>query len=113
GVKIDLSGGLDIGECGVLVQEQDQAGALPQVRGGGASRRESSRLGEELLGEGRERVRGRPRHETAPGATGLFISSDDPLTLSLPRIEATLQLFAEWTTKFPIGPRFRLRAGKP
>jgi hypothetical protein len=31
GVKIDLSSGLDIGECGVLVEEQDQAGALPQV----------------------------------------------------------------------------------
>jgi len=31
GVEIDQRGGLDIGECGVLVEEQDQAGALPQV----------------------------------------------------------------------------------
>src|SRR5262249_45226750 len=110
GVKIDHRSGLDVGERGGLVQEQDQPGALPQVGRGRASRCESSGLGEELIGEGRAIMRGRPGHETAPGATGLFVSGDDALTLSLPRLLATLQLFAEWTTKAggadrPLPPR--------
>src|SRR4051812_16142704 len=32
GVKADLSPGRDVGEVGLLVQEQDQPGALEQVR---------------------------------------------------------------------------------
>ena len=82
----------------MFVQEQDQAGALPEVRRGRASRDESSGLGEELVGEGRAMEWGRARHETAPRATGQFVFSDDALTLSPPRSSATLQLFAEWTT---------------
>src|SRR5262249_52431500 len=104
GVKIDHRSGLDVGERGGLVQEQDQAGGLPQVGRGRASPRGASGLGEELIGEGRAIMRGRPGHEAAPGATGLFVSGDDALTLSLPRLLATLQLFAEWTTKPEAGP---------
>src|SRR5262249_5398163 len=103
GVKIDHSSGLDVGERGGLVQEQDQAGALPQGGRGRASRCESSGLGQQRIGEGRRIMRGRPGHEAAPGATGLFVSGDDALTLSLPRLLATLQLFAEWTTKQRVG----------
>jgi len=96
-VKVDPRRGLDVGKRGEFVQQQDQLSALPEVGRGRASCRKSSRLSEKLIGEGRAIVRGRTWHETAPGATGrLFI--DDALTLSLPRIAATLQLFAEWTT---------------
>jgi hypothetical protein len=98
GVQVEASSGCHVGKRGSLMQEQDQVGALPEVGRSGASRRKSSRLGEELVGEGRVKARERPRHETAPRATGRLLASDDALTIPLPRNSATLQLFAEWTT---------------
>ena len=65
---------------------------------GGASRRQPSCLGEELIGETRAILRGRPCHEVAPRATGLLLCGDNPLTLSPPLFSSTLLSFAEWTT---------------
>src|SRR6185369_13843785 len=59
---------------------------------------EAPGLGEELIGETGAIAWGRSRHRTAPVASDqVFL--DDALTLSPPRSAATLQLFAEWTTK--------------
>src|SRR5262249_49602209 len=61
GVKIDHRSGLDVGERGGLVQEQDQPGALPQGGRGRASRCGASGLGEQLIGGGRARMWGSAR----------------------------------------------------
>jgi hypothetical protein len=49
-VQADARAGLDVGEQGLLVQEQDQARPLLEVGGGGA-------LADELPGLGQEFVR--------------------------------------------------------
>jgi hypothetical protein len=53
GMKTDLGGSLDVGEFGLIVQEQGQGGALPQVCRRGAAALEQSCLHEELAGKAR------------------------------------------------------------
>ena len=98
GVEVEASSGFHVGKRGEFVEQQDQAGALPEVGGGGASADEASGLGQELLGEGRAMMWQRPRHETAPGATGQLISGDDACIIGLTRSSVTLQLFVKRTT---------------
>jgi hypothetical protein len=52
-MEIKTSSGSHVGKRGGFVEEQDQACTLPEVRGCGASVKEASGLGEELIGEGR------------------------------------------------------------
>jgi len=47
-VKFDAEAGLDVGERGQFVKEQGEAGALPQVSGGGPAADEGPSLVEEL-----------------------------------------------------------------
>jgi hypothetical protein len=70
GVKVELSGGLGIGNRGLFVQQQDQTRSLAPVRGLRACWHESSGLGEELLREGEAIVRQRSGDGTAPGVSG-------------------------------------------
>ena len=99
GMKIETSSGRHVGERGDVVQEQDQACTLPEVRRRGASVDEASGLGEELVREGRAMKRRRARHETTPRAIGRRVFSDD--TPSIGRLQRllTLPLFVKWTTK--------------
>jgi hypothetical protein len=53
GMKVDPGSGFHVGNRGEFVEEQDQAGSLPEVRRCGASPEEASGLVEELIGEGR------------------------------------------------------------
>ena len=60
GMKAQSSSGCHVGKRGEFVQEQDELGALPKRGRGRSSGRESSGLGEELIGEGRAIARGWP-----------------------------------------------------
>jgi hypothetical protein len=51
GVEADFSGGCDVGESGLLVQEDDQTRPLEQVSRSGAPTRQQPSLDEELHGE--------------------------------------------------------------
>jgi hypothetical protein len=51
GVEADLGSGLDVGEFGLVVQQQGQLGALPQVGRRGAAALERPGSDEELAGE--------------------------------------------------------------
>lgn len=83
-MEIDAGGEIDVGKGGLLVQEQDQMGALAEVGCGRAGGREPPGLCEELIGEGRAMVWGRARHETAPEAISPMAACDSALTLSPP-----------------------------
>lgn len=50
-MEADLGAGLDVGEFGLVVQKQDQAGALKQVSLGGSLPRQEASLDDELGGE--------------------------------------------------------------
>src|SRR5262249_50216904 len=63
GMQIQPGGGRRIGERRVLMEEQDQMSALPEVRRRRASAGESPGLGEEPLREGRAMDRRRAGHE--------------------------------------------------
>jgi len=82
-MKVDPGSDFHVGKRGEFVEEQDQAGALPEVRRCGASAEEASGLVEELIGEGRAMKWKRARHETAPRTTGQSLSVD-PLTIDGP-----------------------------
>src|SRR4051812_35611936 len=88
GMKVKTSRGGHVGERGGFVEEQDQACTLPEVRRCGARVEEASRLGEELIREGRAMKRRRARHETTPGAIGRRVFSDD--TPSIGRLQRLL-----------------------
>jgi hypothetical protein len=83
-MQVDAGGGIGVGERGVLVQEQDQVGALAEVGRRRAGRDEPPGLREEVIGEGRAIARGRARHETAPEVIGQIADCDSALTLSPP-----------------------------
>jgi hypothetical protein len=97
-MKIKASGGCHVGDHGGFVKEQDQAGALPEVRRCGASVEEASGLGEELIREARAMKGRRARHETTPGAIGRMVSSDDTPRIGRLQESVTLPLFVKWTT---------------
>jgi hypothetical protein len=65
-VKADLSPGRDVGEFGPLLQEQDQAGALEQVRLGGPAAGQQPNLDEEVSGEAGLVERGGAGQEICP-----------------------------------------------
>ena len=85
-MQVETSGGRRIGERRVLVEEQDQMGALPEVRGRRASAGESPGSGEELLREGRAMERRRAGHETIPRGMGQV-----EFSASIPSIVAALE----------------------
>src|SRR5947209_8256402 len=64
GVKVESSSDFDIGKRGLFVQKQDQVRSLSEVRRRRARDRESSSLGEELMGKARAIAWCRSRHET-------------------------------------------------
>jgi hypothetical protein len=99
GVEAEASSGLHVGKRGEFVEQQDQVGALPKVGRSGTRAGAASGLGEESLGEGRAMLWQRPRHETAPGATGQLISGDDTGIIGPTQRSVTLQLFVKRTTK--------------
>jgi hypothetical protein len=77
-MKIEMGSGGRVGKGRGFVEEQDQVGALPEVRRRGASEGEAPGLRKEFLGEDRA-MKGRgSRHETAPGVIGQTVFSDDP-----------------------------------
>jgi hypothetical protein len=82
-MEVDSGSGFRVGNRGEFVEEQDQAGSLPEVRRCGASPEEASGLVEELIGEGRAMKWQRARHETAPRTTGQLFGVD-PLTIDGP-----------------------------
>jgi len=97
-VKVKASSSGDVGKRGLFVQEQDQVGALAEVGRRGSRRRDSPSLSEELVGKARAIEGGGTGHDTAPRASNQPVVRNAVLTLSTPRISATLQLFAERTT---------------
>src|SRR5947209_10249330 len=72
GVKIDPSSGCHVGKRGCFMQEQDQTGALAEVKGGGAGLHQTPGLCQKLSGEDGAVARRGSRHQTTPRATGLF-----------------------------------------
>src|SRR3954454_8266789 len=98
GVQVDPSSSFHVGQCGCFMQEQDQTGALAEVRGGGAGLHLAPSLCQELSGEERAIARQGSRHQTTPKASGLFVLRGDPASIAGSRRPATLQLFARWTT---------------
>jgi hypothetical protein len=50
-MEADPPSGLGVGRGGLPVQQQDEAGALPQVGGGGAGAGKAAGFGEEIVGE--------------------------------------------------------------
>ena len=97
-MEVEASSGGGVGKRRQFVEQQGQAGALPEVGRGGASADEVSGLGEELLGEGRAMTWRRPRHERTPGATGQSIVGDDTCIIGPTQSSGTLQLFVKRTT---------------
>jgi hypothetical protein len=65
-MQVKTSGGGHIGKRRGFVEEQDQLGALPEVRRRRASAEEAQRLSEKLIREARAMKRRRARHETTP-----------------------------------------------
>jgi hypothetical protein len=61
-VKADPGTGLDIGKARVLVQEQDQLGALTKLKAGGAAAGGLLGLREEVAGEDGAKRRWRTGH---------------------------------------------------
>jgi hypothetical protein len=98
-VKAEPSRRGHVGKRGVLVQQQDEMGALAEMGRRRASAHQAAGLSDEVFGEGWAMAWKRARHGAAPGAICPLLLSDDALTLLFPRSWATLQLFAEWTTK--------------
>jgi hypothetical protein len=76
-MQVEASSGGHIGERRGFVEEQDQVGALPEVRRGLASAGEASGLGEELVREGRAMKRRGAGHETTPRGIGWRDLRDD------------------------------------
>jgi hypothetical protein len=85
-MQVEASGGGHIGKRRGFVEEQDQVGALSEVRRGRAGAEEVSGLGEELIREGRAMKRWRARHETTPRGMGRMGLSD-----GIPSIVAALE----------------------
>src|SRR5947209_13629946 len=81
------------------MQEQDQTGALAELRCGGADLHQTLGLCQKRIGEHRAIAWQGSRHQKTPRATGLVVLRGDPLSIAGTRRSATLQLFAEWTTK--------------
>ena len=85
-MQVETSGGRRIGERRVLVEEQDQVGALPQMRRRRAGGGESPGLSEESVREGRAMERRRAGHETIPRGMGQV-----EFSASIPSIVAALE----------------------
>lgn len=66
-MQVEATSGLDVGEGGLVVQEQDQFGTLPQVRRGGPPRRQQPSPDDELGGEAGLVMRGGARQDICPG----------------------------------------------
>jgi hypothetical protein len=98
GVEIDPGGGSGIGKRGGRMEEQDQSGALAEVRRGGPGEYQASGLGQEILGEDGAMTRQRSRHQTTPKATGQLCFIADALTIAGGGGAATLQLIVKRTT---------------
>jgi hypothetical protein len=98
-MEIETSRRSHVGNRGEFVKEQDQAGALPEVRRCGASLEEASGLGEELIREGRAMKWRRAWHETAPEAIGRVVFSEDTPSIGRPQESGTPPLIVKWTTK--------------
>jgi hypothetical protein len=65
-MQVESSGGGRIGKRRGFLEEQDQVGALPEVRRRRASAEEAPGLSEELIREARAMKRRRAGHETTP-----------------------------------------------
>jgi hypothetical protein len=87
-VKADVQGGGDVGELGLLVQEQGQAGALEQVRLGGAAARQQPSLDDELSGEVGPVQRRGPRHGVGLWVTNFKVLTGRALTVDIHSTEA-------------------------
>jgi len=66
-VQLDLVAGRDVGEPGVLVQQQGQVGTLPQMSRRRASADELLSLGQEIVREAGAIARKGTGHEDRPG----------------------------------------------
>jgi hypothetical protein len=99
-MKIETSGGFHVGEQGEIVEEQDQAGALPEVGRCCTSAEEASGLGEEFVREGRTMKWRRARQETTPRAVGGVCFSEDAPIIGRQQRSVTRALFVKWSTKF-------------
>jgi len=85
-MQVQPGGGRRIGERRVLVEEQDQVGALPEVRRRRAGAGEPPGVSDELLREGRAMDRRRAGHEMTPRGMGRMESC-----AGIPGIVATLE----------------------
>src|SRR3954468_19500218 len=97
-MELEAGAGGDIGEPGLLVQEQDQACPLAEVGGCGTTEGEVLGPVEEFGREGGSVQRWRARHGSNPRAMSRRDSMSDTLTVAMTPA-ATLQLFAERTTR--------------
>jgi hypothetical protein len=97
-VEVEAGRGVHVGQRGEFVEQQGQAGALPEVGWGRASAVEAPGLSEELLGEGGAMAWGRARHRTSPGATGQWKFGGDTCIIGPTQSSGTLQLFVKRTT---------------
>jgi hypothetical protein len=97
-MEVDAGAGRDIGEPGLLVQEEDQACPLAEVGGCGTTEGEVLGTVEEFGREGGSVQWWRARHGRDPRAMSRRDARDDTLTVAKTPA-ATLQLFAERTTK--------------
>ena len=98
-MEIEPAGGFHVGNRGKFEEEQDQAGALPEVRRCCTGAEEASGLGEEFVREGRPMKWQRAGHETTPRAAGLACFSDDALIIGRQKLSVTRALFVKRTTK--------------
>jgi hypothetical protein len=78
GVEFDPGAGRDVGEQGLLVQQHDQAGALPEVRRGGTPADEVLGLSQKLVREAGAVERCRAGYGDGPLPAGQRWSMNDP-----------------------------------
>jgi len=96
-MKADL-GSLDVGEVGLEVQQQDQAGSLEQVRRCRAALRQQPNLDDELGWEARLVQRRGAGQGVFPWMAGREVAMDHVLTIETTSTRTTLQLFVPRTT---------------
>jgi len=98
GVEPDPGSGLDVGEVGVLVKQQDQFGALAELKADGSAAGGLSGLLKEVGREGGTKGRWGTRHGGDPGRTTSVRAIRCPFGLLSQGSSTTPELFLKRTT---------------
>src|SRR5262245_15039133 len=113
GMQADLVARLDVGEVGLEVQEQGQAGPLAQVGGSRAPAGQEASPDEEFAGEAGLVARQGAGHGRCPWANGRGGSFRHARIVRANPITATLQLFVLRTTKERVPSAYSAAPGPP